>query len=73
MATKTKFIGRKFQCYTTKMKNILLFMSPFIVVGLFLSVRLIFGKEVFYLLMLSTLFIITLSILGSILVDIFGD
>ena len=73
MATKTKLIGRKFQCNTTKMKNILLFMSPFIVVGLFLSVCLIFGKEVFYLLILSTLFIITLSILGSILVDIFGD
>lgn len=55
------------------MKNNLLFMIPFIVVGLLLIVGLILGKEVFYLLIFSILVIITLSFLGSILVDIFGD
>ena len=55
------------------MKNILLFISPFLFVGLLLGVYTIFGRDAAYLILGILFIIVFLSFTGAILVVTFGD
>lgn len=55
------------------MKRILVFLSPFLFVGLLLGVILIFGEKGLLLTLYIFIVVGFLSFLGAILVNIFGD
>lgn len=55
------------------MKNFLLYISPFLVSGIFLSVALIFGGDTLIITLCVFLIIGFLSFLGTLLVSCYGD
>lgn len=55
------------------MKNILLFIIPFLVFGLLSGVFALFGRDAVFLILYTFIIIVCLSFMGAMLVANFGD